>query len=245
MAEIKIYADHELLMRAAAEHFVSLYEAAVADHQHFSVALSGGSTPKTLYELLKEEMFNRYIDWSLVHVFWGDERCVPPDHADSNYHMTRLALLDAVDLPLTNIHRMHGEDAPEQAALDYEKALHDFFGQGEEVRLDLILLGMGDDGHTASLFPETEALDEVDRLVVANYVPKLEAWRITLTTKAINAAHHVAFLVSGHAKASVLQEVLEGPRQARELPSQLINPTSGGLTWFLDADAAQLLSRTI
>lgn len=245
MAEIKVYDDYQLLIRSAAEHFVSLYEVAVADHQHFSVALSGGSTPKALYEILTEETFSRYIDWSLVHVFWGDERCVPPDHVDSNYHMARVVLLDHVALPLGNIHRIHGESDPEQAALDYEKTLRGFFHTGDQVRLDLVLLGMGDDGHTASLFPETAALDEVERLVAANYVPKLGAWRITLTARAINAAQHVMFLVSGSAKASVLQEVLEGPRQARELPAQLINPASDNLVWLLDSAAAHLLSRTV
>jgi 6-phosphogluconolactonase len=244
MGEIRIYPDADLLMRAAAEYFVGLYETTITHQGFFSVALAGGSTPRALYSLLAGEMFVDHVDWSVVHFFWGDERCVPPDHETSNYRMARLALLDEVRVPVANIHRMRGELDPVQAAAEYEQTLLDFFknrGAGS-VRFDLVLLGLGEDGHTASLFPNTPVLDETERLVVANHVPALDAWRLTLSTAAINAARNVAFLISGAAKAVALQDVLEGPRQARELPAQLVNPTDGSLVWLLDEAAARLLT---
>ncbi len=246
MKEIRIYPDHTLLMQAAAEQFTSLYEASVVAQGHFTVALSGGSTPKALYALLAEPQFSRYIDWSKVYFFWGDERAVPPEDDDSNYRMAKLALFDLVDVPAGNIYRMYGESDPKEAAADYERRLVEFFNQRDDgkVAFDLLLLGMGDDGHTASLFPHTAALDETEKLVVANFVPKLDTWRITLTTTSINAAHHILFLVSGASKAGVLHEVLEGARQARELPSQVINPVEGQLIWLLDEAAARLLTQT-
>ncbi len=245
MSEIRIYSDSGLLMRAAAERFVSLYEAGTAAHGRFSVALAGGSTPKGLYSLLAEEMFSRYIDWSQVYFFWGDERCVPPDHTESNYRMVRLALLDQVPVPSGNIHRIHAEKEPDQAAEAYEHTLRQFFkGRGDgSMSFDLVLLGMGDDGHTASLFPNTDVLDESEPRVTATHVPQLDTWRITLTAPAINAARNIMFLVAGAGKAAVLQEVLEGPRQVRALPAQLINPTSGHLVWLLDEAAGRRLSR--
>lgn len=244
MAVVRVYTDSDLLTRAAAEHVLSVYESVIASQTHFSIALSGGSTPKALYRLLADKAFNQNVDWSQVHVFWGDERCVPPDHADSNYHMARLALLDLVPIPLSNVHRMHGEDEPALAAEAYERVLREFFAhRGEQVRLDLVLLGMGDDGHTASLFPHTTALGETERLVVANYVEKLNTWRLTLTAGAINAARNVTFLVSGAGKAERVQQVIEGEHQPQELPSQLIQPTSGNLLCLLDESAASKLKR--
>jgi 6-phosphogluconolactonase len=244
MNNIRVYTDSDLLKRAAAEHFVSLCEAAINKQGHFSVALSGGSTPKRVYELLADQAFSPYVDWDRVHIFWGDERCVPPDHSDSNYRMTRLALLEHIRLPVANIHRIQGELDPAQAADNYEQTLRQFFAnRGGHVRFDLVLLGMGDDGHTASLFPGTAALDETERSVVANYVDKLNAWRITLTASAINNAANITFLISGKSKAESLQQVLEGPHQPYHLPSQLIQPVNGSLLWMLDAPAASLLAK--
>lgn len=242
---IRVYPDADLLKRAAAEHIITLCEASINAQGYFCIALSGGSTPKTVYELLTDNAFSRYMDWEHTHVFWGDERCIPPDHAESNYRMARLALLDSVPLPVTNIHRMKGEIDPAQAAADYEHMLRQFFARRRDggVRFDLVLLGMGDDGHTASLFPGTAALEETERLVVENYVEKLDAWRLTLTAAAINAADRVTFLVSGKSKAETLQQVLEGPEQRYELPAQLIQPTSGNLLWLLDEPAASKLSK--
>ena len=199
MAEVRVYAQALALARAAAGHFVALSLEAVSAHGRFAVALSGGSTPKSMYSFLATTEFATRIDWTRVHIFWGDERCVPPDHPDSNYGMAREALLDHVPIPADNARRVHGEMEPAQAAEEYERMLRAFFTQGQP-RFDLILLGMGDDGHTASLFPGTAAIHEQTRWVVAHYVEKLRAWRVTLTPVVINAAANVTFVVSGTAR---------------------------------------------
>lgn len=244
MYDIRVYDDQNSLMQAAAAYATECYNAAISDHGYFAVALSGGSTPRALFELLAVPENAQHIGWSKVHVFWGDERTVPPDHPDSNYRMAKEALLDFVALPASNVHRISGELEPAQAAAEYEQTLRSFFAKrAGKTRFDLILLGMGDDGHTASLFPDTEALNETERLVVANHVPKLDTWRITLTAPIINAAAHVAFLVAGAGKAAVLKRVLKGPRQPHKLPSQLIQPVDGELVWLLDKAAASELDR--
>lgn len=242
MHDIRIYENQAALAQAAAAYATACYRAAIDDHDYFAVALSGGSTPRALFELLAAPENAQHIGWSKVHVFWGDERTVPPDHPDSNYQMAQQALLDQVALPSSNVHRIAGELEPALAAAEYEQTLRSFFAtRAGKNRFDLILLGMGDDGHTASLFPDTAALDETERLVVANYVPKLDTWRITLTASIINQAAHVAFMVAGAGKADTLKRVLHGPRQPHELPSQLIQPVDGELVWLVDkAAAAQL-----
>ncbi|MFN8373175.1 MAG: 6-phosphogluconolactonase [Anaerolineae bacterium] len=240
MSEIKVFADANALIEAAAELFVSVHNAALASQGRFHVALSGGTTPKPLYEQLASEEYSGQIDWAHTYLFWGDERCVPPDHADSNYRMTRESLLNHVPIPQDHVYRMRGEVDPEQAAGEYEGVLKALF-RGENTRFDLLLLGMGDDGHTASLFPHTAALQETQRLVVANFLEAKNIWRITLTTRAINAAANIAFLVSGGAKAERLHEVLKGDYQPEHLPSQLIKPDNGTLLWLVDAAAAAKL----
>lgn len=235
MHDLRIFANRTVMTEAACRHVIAVFEAAQAA---FSLVLSGGSTPRALYELLTE---TDEIDWLKVHIFWGDERCVPPDHADSNYRMAREALLDHVPLPHANIHRIRAEQDPEQAAESYEDELRHYLGP--DGRFDLVLLGMGDDGHTASLFPETAALDETERLVLANNVPQLETWRITLTAPLINRARNVAFLVAGENKAAPLREVLHGPRQPHRYPAQMIAPENGRLVWFVDQAAAANLER--
>ena len=190
------------------------------------------------------------MDWQRVHIFWGDERCVPPYHIDSNYRMVRQMLLEHVPLPDSNVHRIYGELKPEQAAAKYESELHTFFGTDwqasdcdEQIaRFDLILLGMGDDGHTASLFPGTAAIHEQRRWVLAHYVEKLNTWRVTLIPVVINAAANVAFIVSSKGKAERLRQVLNGPYQPEILPAQIVRPTVGRLLWLVDAAAASLLS---
>jgi 6-phosphogluconolactonase len=240
---MQVYPDLESLVSAAAEQVATLAEDAVAARGRFSVALSGGSTPRPVYELLAADEFAARIDWSRVHIFWGDERCVPPDHPDSNSRMTRQALLDRVPIPPRQIHRMQGEIDPARAAIEYEAALRAFFGSGDETpRFDLVLLGMGDDGHTASLFPGTTALNERRRWVTENYVARLGTWRITLTPPALNAARNVIFLVSGPGKAEVLHTVLHERYQPDRFPSQLIQPVRGRLLWMIDQAAAALLS---
>jgi 6-phosphogluconolactonase len=236
MNELRVHPDAAGLARAAAEHFVTLATAAIAAHGQFVVALSGGSTPRATYTLLANDELAARVDWPRVRVFWGDERCVPPDHAGSNYRMARETLLDHVPLPTRNVHRIQGELPPDQAATAYQAELEAVLGAGGQ--FDLILLGMGEDGHTASLFPSTVALHEQTRWVVAQYVDKLSAWRVTLTPVAINAAAHVTFLVSGVGKAERLREVLDGPHQPDVLPAQIVRPTDGRLLWLVDAAAA-------
>jgi 6-phosphogluconolactonase len=196
--------------------------------------LAGGSTPKATYGILARDYAER-IDWSRVHVFFGDERNVPPDHEDANYRMAREALLDHV--PIGGVHRMRGELPPDEAAAAYEVELREFFGAEKLPRFDLILLGIGGDGHTASLFPETPALEVHDRWVVANPVPKLDTTRITLTVPVINAARSVVFLAAGEDKAEALKEILEGDADPREYPAKLVQPL-GGPEWMLDRAAA-------
>ncbi|GIL12341.1 MAG: 6-phosphogluconolactonase [Chloroflexota bacterium] len=236
---VRILPNAEKLAQAGLEQVVQAAKTAVAARGHFYFALSGGSTPRLLYERLASETAFERDWWRHTHIFWGDERCLPPTHPDSNYHMARAALLDHVPIPPENIHRMAGEREPEQAAADYEVELERVFGG--PARFDLILLGMGRDGHTASLFPHTPALREQTRRAVANfYAPVEPPWRITLTLPVINAAAGVIFLVSGADKAETLRQVLEGKYKPDDLPAQLVRPAGGSL-WLVDTAAARLL----
>ena len=221
---------------------------AVGETGRFVVALAGGSTPKRLYELLSTPEYARRVDWAHTHVFFGDERCVPPDDPQSNYGMARLALLDRVPLPAANVHRMRGEDDPAQAAAAYERELRAAFatpdgppGVRSDGRFNLVLLGMGDNGHTASLFPGLTAVRERERWVMAEHVAEVGSWRITLTPPVLNAAAQVVFLVLGAGKAPMLKRVLQGPARPDELPAQAIAPRDGTLTWLVDAAAAREL----
>jgi 6-phosphogluconolactonase len=242
MSEIKVYADASALARAAAEHFVALSAEAINRRGRFAVALSGGSTPRAMYALLATSEFVSRVEWARVHAFWGDERCVPPEHPDSNFRMAREALLDRVPIPAGNIYRMRGEMEPALATDEYESALQTFFADGQP-HFDLILLGMGDDGHTASLFPGTAAIHEQTRWAAAQYVEKLRVWRVTLTPVVVNAAANVIFVVSGAGKAERLKQVLTGPYQPDVLPSQIVRPTNGRLSWLVDSDAAARLKQ--
>jgi 6-phosphogluconolactonase len=245
--DIAIFWEDDALMRAEAERLVRLSRDAIAARGRFLLALAGGSTPRRLYEMLSKPPFSDSIDWSDTHVFFGDERCVPPDQPESNYRMAREALLDHVSVPEENVHRMHGEDDPERAADAYEQMLHDFFGakEGPPARsFDEALLGMGLDGHTASLFPGTPPLTEERRWVMAQHVEQPKAmWRITLTPVVLNAAADVSFLVAGGAKAQRLKEVLEGGPRDEALPAQLIRPKHGSLHWLVDAAAGWRLGK--
>jgi 6-phosphogluconolactonase len=241
MAEhcIKILPNVTALAHEAAGCLVEAAAEAVRAHGGFSIALSGGSTPKTLYHLLSDEPYRSAIPWSKVHVYFGDERCVPPDHPDSNYHMAEQAMLSVLPIPRQQIHRIQAEREPAVAAAEYDALLHAQFARGG---MDLVLLGMGDDGHTASLFPGSEALvAPAEQWCVANHSDKLHAWRITMTAPFINRAGRVMVLVSGSSKARRLHEVLEGPAEPMRLPIQLICPASGELMWLLDGEAAGLL----
>lgn len=244
--DIRIVENPQALARAAADEFLRRAVAAAQQKGKFMVALSGGSTPKALYSLLATDpALQRDLPWDNVHVFWGDERPVPPDHADSNFRMAHEALLSKVLVPVGNVHRIDGELVAEQAATNYERTLIGSFElQGGELpRFDLVLLGLGPEGHTASLFPGTRALHEEKRLAVANWVGKFDSERITLTAPVINNAACVIFLVSGNEKAVVLKSVLGGRHEPEQLPAQLIQPGNGELIWIVDAAAGKLLQR--
>ena len=233
---LTVYEGKERLAEAAARLFVEMAQEAIDGSGRFAVALAGGSTPQRAYELLADT-HREDLDWGRVHVFFGDERGVPPDHEDSNYRMANEALLSR--MPVGSVHRMRGELSPPEAAADYERELRGFFG-GPPV-FDLVLLGIGEDGHTASLFPRTPALDVTDRLAAANPVEKLGTTRITLTAPAINAAYEVVFLVAGEGKAEPLKEILEGDADPHDYPAKLIRPPTGPPTWMVDRAASRLL----
>ena len=248
--KIKFYVepDPAALARRAAQYFVEMAGEAIAGRGRARIAISGGSTPKAAFQLLADpdQPWRWRMPWEQLDLYWVDERTVPPDHPESNYRMTREALLDQVPLKPEQIHRMEGELAPEIAADRYESELRNSFRLegSESPRFDLIALGMGEDGHTASLFPHTQAIHELNRLVTANHVPRKDTWRITLTWPVINHASSVFFLIAGADKAAILKEVLTGPRDPERLPSQLIWPASGILTLILDKAAAALLPAT-
>ncbi len=237
-AQIIRVADAQALAQKAADLFQQMAAENIAQHGRFTVALSGGSTPKAMFALLASESHRNSIDWAHVYIFWGDERCVPPEHADSNYRMTNEALLAKVPMPPQNVFRMHGEQDPAQAAQEYAIQLQQFFQTDSWPRFDLVFLGMGADGHTASLFPGTAALQvAADVIVVENYVEKLKTYRLTLTAATINQARTIVFLVGGADKAATLKAVLQGAYQPDLYPSQLIQPVNGTLIWMVD-DAA-------
>jgi 6-phosphogluconolactonase len=231
--------------RAAAQLFLDAVAKAAAARGVARIAISGGTTPKSMFALLADpaEPFVKQVPWDRIDLYWVDERCVPPDNAESNYRMTKEALLSKVPLPAERVHRIEGELDPEVAAARYESTIRNSFKlEGAETpTFDLILLGMGDDGHTASLFPHTEALNEMSHIVVPNHVPQKDTWRITLTWPVINQGSEVAFLIEGAGKAQVLHDVFLGPYQPDTYPSQIIRPASGRLTLLLDAAAAAKL----
>jgi len=239
---LQIFSDPLELARGAAEHFVTRSNEAVERRGLFTVALSGGSTPKVLYQLLADpsEPFRDRVSWSSIHFFWSDERHVPPDHADSNYRMANEALLSHVPISENNVHRILSEYPSAAAAAEaYETTLW-ALAESDLPRLDLILLGLGADGHTASIFPGSEVLHETKRLVVASWVEKLKTHRITMTLPLLNNGASIVFLVSGKEKAEIAKAVLEGPKG---YPAQQVNPLNGELLWMLDREAGSDLNR--
>jgi 6-phosphogluconolactonase len=247
--EVRHLADKEAVSQTAAEEFHRLACAAVASRGRFSVALSGGSTPKRLYQILAAPPWRDTLDWSRIELFFGDERSVPPDDEDSNYHMAREAMIEPLGLSPTRVHRMEAERPNlEAAAQAYEATLARSFGlpAGALARppaFDLVLLGMGPDGHTASLFPYTAALRETKRWCVPNWVPQQNTHRMTLTVPVLNRAGVVMFLVAGGDKAEPLAAVLEGPPDHERLPSQRIQPICGKLLFLVDPAASERLER--
>ena len=236
---VTILPDGAALAAAAADHMLAVLEGALRERERAHVALAGGSTPRAMNALRVVEPRRSQLDWSRLVFWFGDERCVPPDDPESNYRMNRETLLDPLGIAPVRVHRMQGEGDPSAAAADYAAVL--LRELGDEPRLDLVLLGMGPDGHTASLFPGTTKAIGRNELCVAHYVPKLDRWRITLTPRAINAARAVAITAGGAEKAEALRAVLTGPRQPDVFPSQLIRPKGGTLRWFVDAAAASNL----
>jgi 6-phosphogluconolactonase len=244
--KVQVAADIDAISRAAAETIVRHVSESLQTHDLYAIALSGGSTPRRLYQLLaKDAELQEQIPWDRIHFFWGDERHVPPHHPDSNYRMAYHALLSKVPIPSTNIHRIRAEDSDaDRAAADYEREIRRFFkiDSGHMPCFNCVLLGMGPDGHTASLFPGTTALEETERLVVANWIEKFQSSRITLTVSAINHADRIIFLVSGEEKADTLKAVLEDDIKSNRYPVQRIQPSDGKLIWFLDQSAAGRLA---
>ncbi|HEV8721753.1 MAG TPA: 6-phosphogluconolactonase [Candidatus Binatia bacterium] len=242
--EVIICRNVDELNREAAEQFIGLACNAIEQSGRFAVALSGGSTPKGLYASLADPEYRNRLDWSRVHLFWGDERCVPPDHPESNFRMVQEALLSNISLAPENIHRMPGEKTPQDAAADYENELRTFFRSAVNVvpRFDLVLLGLGEDGHTASLFPGSAALDEHDRLVATVYVERLKVHRLTLTLPVINAAAQVTFLIAGQSKSAIVQKLLGVDSGDAELPAGKVRPANGHVTWLVTQDAAAELA---
>ncbi|MGD0695090.1 MAG: 6-phosphogluconolactonase [Terriglobia bacterium] len=245
-ADIQLLPSSEALYRAAAAEFVKAADEAVRAKGLFTVALSGGSTPAGMYSLLASDpAFRDQVQWGKAYFFWGDERLVPPDHKDSNYRMAHETLLSKVGVPTDHVFRIKAEHENAGAAADeYEKTLRDFFKlkKGQFPRFDLVLLGMGMEGHTASLFPGTGALHEENRLVVSTWIGKLLTDRITLTPPVLNNAARVVFLIQGEEKAPALKAVLEGPYEPDQLPAQLIRPRRGKLLWLIEQSAGRLLN---
>ena len=238
----RVSRTHAAVAKDAAELFTAAAIRAAASRGMARIAISGGTTPKAMFALLADpaEPFVKQVPWDKLDLYWVDERCVPPDNDESNYRMTREALLSKVPLAAERIHRMEGELDPEVAAARYESTIRNTFKlEGAETpTFDLVLLGMGDDGHTASLFPHTEALNDLSHIAIANHVPQKDTWRITLTWPVINQGREVAFVIAGKDKAPVLARVLTGPYDPETLPSQLIRPSSRKLTMLLDTAAA-------
>ncbi len=244
---IRVLPDQQQVCRTAAEEFIRLARAAIAARGRFLVALTGGSTPRPLYEMLAREPDRGQVDWAKVQFFWGDERCVPPDDPRSNFRMAHEAMLSKLPLTPGQVHRMPAERPDRDAASrEYQEEIARVFGvaaDGPPPAFDLIYLGMGPEGHTASLFPHTPALNETARWVVAQYVPKVHMDRMTFTPPLLNAGAHVTFMIAGSEKADAVVHVLEGDPEPDEYPAQLVRPRSGELLFLLDTAAAAKLKK--
>lgn len=241
---ISIFADREQFDHAAAHYIVQVANEALTAHGRFTIALSGGSTPKRLYGLLALEPYCNQIDWTRAEIFWGDERCVPPDDTESNYHLAYEVMLSKLPIPASHIHRMPADQSDRVAAsAAYEQEMRRVFGTNGVPSFDLIQLGLGPEAHTASLFPHQASLWETERLIIPVSVPKPPPARLTFTPPLLNAANHILFLVTGAEKADAVQAVLEGDYQPDEYPAQIVRPTRGEVTWMLDTAAANRLQQ--
>jgi len=238
---IRVHENREKLGYAAAEKFIELANTYIRQNNRFTVALSGGSTPKILFEILAEH-FQESVDWGKILFFWSDERFVPPDHIDSNAGMALKYLINPLKINRKNVHLVPTEtNPPQQSAALYEKTIRDTFASPADTpKFDLILLGLGDDGHTASLFPATNALQEKQKLVAANWVPKFNTWRITFTFSLLNSAKNIIFMISGENKAIVIEEIMN---RSKDHPAAKVRPVKGELLWMLDREAGKLLAQ--
>jgi 6-phosphogluconolactonase len=239
-AQVRQFPDTEALGRAAVEFTVTLAKQRIAAEGRFIVALSGGSSPKQLYAFLGSPPYRDVVPWQQMHFFWVDERCVPPDHPESNYKLAFDAFLSLVPLPAANIHRIKGEEGPVAAAQSYEEDLRNFFIGTGVPEFDLIILGAGEDGHTASLFPGSPALRETSRFAIAVHLEQPKRDRVTITLPVLNHAAQVLFLASGRAKADIISEVIDR-NNAKRYPAGLVRPVHGEVTWFIDREAAEKL----
>jgi 6-phosphogluconolactonase len=239
--EMVITPNHKSWIKNAVEMILKAANQAIRDRGRFSLVLSGGSTPQPVFQALALPENLKRIILSRTHIFWGDERCVPPGDPASNYRMAKLALLENAPIPAENIHRIHGENRPKIAAHRYQEEI-DLYFSGSEPKFDLVLLGLGNDGHTASLFPETDALTVDDRWVAANFVPTQQTWRITLTYPALKSARQLLFLVKGEDKAQIVQQVLEDPMAENIYPAARSAAENPNTTWLLDKAASRELS---
>jgi 6-phosphogluconolactonase len=240
MSNIKVYNTDSELFDATANFIIDLAAASIATTGRFTISLSGGNTPEKLYALLAKEEYASQIDWNKTFVFWGDERCVASDDPLNNAKMAKDLLLNKVPVPTENIFETPVGLSPAEAAIEYERQIKFFFDDLTPT-FDLVLLGMGDNAHTASLFPGTDILNETTRLVKEVYVEEQKMFRITMTAPLINLAHNIVFLLTGKAKAKTLKTVLNAPYEPNKYPVQLIKPINGKLYWFVDAEAASLL----
>lgn len=239
--KLNIFKTTAALNKAAAEFIVLIAKQSIAERGRFCISLSGGQTPQKLYSCLSRSPFRAQLQWKNIFIFWSDERCVDLHDEKNNAHQAKLMLLDKIDIPQSNIYNIPVNLAPKKAASNYEKKLKKFFGK-KSPRFDLILLGLGENGHTASLFPGTKVIDEKAEGVRVVYVKEEKMFRITMTASLINRARTILFLVTGKKKSAILKKVLTASYQPDKIPAQLIKPADGNLYWFADADAASLIS---
>ncbi len=237
---IQVFPSETELAHGAAERVIAAANAAISERGRFMVALSGGETPRMVYRYLAEESVSGSLEWNRFHLCFGDERMVPPDDPQSNFRMVREELLSRIEISTENVHRICGELPPAEAAMKYERELRSVFGESIP-RFDLILLGLGEDGHTASLFPGTAILRQEERLVDAVFVPRMKSWRVTLTLPVIRNARVIIFLVSGPKKAPILQKTLRAVRPTEDIPATLVSPREGTLLWVADSEAASFM----
>ena len=240
--DIRLYPDKKELIIATAEKIIDCFGQNIRERGICNIALAGGSTPRDVYCLLASKPYKNRVSWGNVFIFWGDERAVGPGNPESNYGMAKQTFLEHITIPEKNVHRIRGEIEAGQAALEYTNLLRRHFKE-DLPHFDFILLGVGDDGHTASLFPGTDVIEEQHQLVEAVFVPKFGAWRVTLTLPVLNAAKEIMFLVSGNAKSEIVRRVMSIEKSTKELPVTLVNPNGGRVYWMLDSEAASLIDK--